>query len=64
MTEKASLELPEIVDLNQGDTHEVEIELKEHDESFLTYDSESNSIIVDKSEAKEGKYAIEIRIID
>ena len=62
MSGKASLELPQIVDLNQGDTHEVE--LKGHEESFLTYDSESNSIIVDKSTAKEGKYKIKIKISD
>ena len=58
MTGKQSFELPEIVDLNQNDTHEVEI--KGHDESFLTYDSETNSIIVDKSKAKYGKHQIEI----
>ena len=30
----------------------------------MTYDAESNSIIIDKSKAKYGKYEIEIKIVD
>ena len=62
MTGKATYVLPEIVDLNSGDTYEVE--LIGHDESFMTYDAESNSIIIDKSKAKYGKHEIEIKIVD
>ena len=62
MTGYITYELPEIVDMNQGDTYEVTMEGL--DESFMVYDSESNSIIIDQSKAKFGKYTIEIKIVD
>ena len=48
--------------MNQGDTYEVQ--LQGLDESFMAYDSASNSIIVDKSMATFGKHVVEITIVD
>ena len=63
MTGKVIYELPEIVDVNANDTFIVSIE-GGLDESFMKYDLESNSIIIDKNATKFGKYEIQFKIED